>query len=97
MLHQGEPRREDIAARLHLTDRTLQRRLQAESVSYQQLLDVTRCELARQYLSDERRSLTEVADLLGFADQSNLFRACKRWFGLPPGQYRAQVLQPQGA
>ena len=97
VLHQGEPRREDIAARLHLTDRTLQRRLQAESVSYQQLLDVTRCELARQYLSDERRSLTEVADLLGFADQSNLFRACKRWFGLPPGQYRAQVLQPQGA
>ena len=95
ILHLGEPRREDIAARLHLTDRTLQRRLQAESVSYQQLLDDTRCELARQYLSDERRSLAEVADLLGFADQSNLFRACKRWFGMPPGQYRAHVLHPQ--
>ncbi len=95
ILHRGEPRREDVAARLHLTDRTLQRRLQAESVSYQQLLDDTRCELARQYLSDERRSLAEVADLLGFADQSNLFRACKRWFGLPPGQYRAQVLHPE--
>lgn len=95
ILHRGEPRREDVAARLHLTDRTLQRRLQSESVSYQQLLDDTRCELARQYLSDERRSLTEVADLLGFADQSNLFRACKRWFGLPPGQYRAQVLHPE--
>ena len=95
VLHRGEPRREDVAARLHLTDRTLQRRLQAESVSYQQLLDDTRCELARQYLCDERRSLAEVADLLGFADQSNLFRACKRWFGLPPGQYRAQVLHPE--
>lgn len=92
VLHLGEPRREDIAARLHLTDRTLQRRLQAESVSYQQLLDDTRCELARQHLSDERRSLAEIADLLGFSDQSNLFRACKRWFGMPPGQYRAQVL-----
>ena len=95
ILHLGEPRREDVAARLHLTDRTLQRRLQAESVSYQQLLDDTRCELARQYLSDERRTLAEVADLLGFADQSNLFRACKRWFGMPPGQYRAYVLHPQ--
>ncbi len=95
VLHLGEPRREDIAARLHLTDRTLQRRLQAESVSYQQLLDDTRCELARQHLSDARRSLGEIADLLGFADQSNLFRACKRWFGMPPGQYRAQVLQPE--
>ena len=95
VLHLGEPRREDIAARLHLTDRTLQRRLQAESVSYQQLLDDTRCELARQHLSDARRSLGEIADLLGFADQSNLFRACKRWFGMPPGQYRAQVLHPE--
>lgn len=95
VLHLGEPRREDIATRLHLTDRTLQRRLQAESVSYQQLLDDTRCELARQHLSDERRSLAEIADLLGFADQSNLFRACKRWFGMPPGQYRAQLLQAE--
>lgn len=95
VLHLGEPRREDIAARLHLTDRTLQRRLQAESVSYQQLLDDTRRELARQHLSDERRSLTEVADLLGFADQSNLFRACKRWFGMPPGQYRTLLQQTE--
>lgn len=93
VLHRGEPRREDIATRLHLTDRTLQRRLQAESVCYQQLLDDTRRELARQHLGDERRSLAEIADLLGFADQSNLFRACKRWFGMPPGQYRMQLLQ----
>lgn len=97
VLHRGEPRREDIAARLNLTDRTLQRRLQAESVSYQQLLDDTRRELARQYLADTHRSLAEVADLLGFADQSNLFRACKRWFGMPPGQYRARVQQAEPA
>lgn len=91
VLHKGEPRRDDIAARLNMTDRTLQRRLQAESATYQQLLDDTRCELARKYLADPRRNLTEVADLLGFADQSNMFRACKRWFGMPPGQYRAQL------
>lgn len=97
ILHQGEPRREAIAARLHLSDRTLQRRLQAESQSYQQLLDDTRRELAQQYLSDTRRSLVEVADLLGFADQSNLFRACRRWFGMPPGQYRARLLAPAPA
>ena len=96
LLRLGEPRREDVAAQLHMTDRTLQRRLHAESANYQQLLDDTRCELARQYLSDPRRNLAEVADLLGFADQSNMFRACKRWFGMPPGQYRAQLLlQPE--
>lgn len=92
ILHQGEPRREDVAARLHLTDRTLQRRLQAESVCYQQLLDDTRRELARQYLANERHSLGDVADLLGFSDTSNLFRACKRWFGMPPGRYRSRLL-----
>ncbi len=86
--------RTEISRMLHLTDRTLQRRLQAESVSFQQLLDDTRSELARQYLADPRRSLAEVADQLGFSDQSNLFRACKRWFGMPPGQYRQQLLQP---
>ncbi|WP_198969120.1 AraC family transcriptional regulator [Xylophilus sp. ASV27] len=91
LLPQGEPRREDVAALLGLTDRTLQRRLQAEAVSYQQLLDDTRRELAQQYLGEPRRSLAEVADLLGFMDQSNLFRACRRWFGMPPGQYRQQL------
>lgn len=91
MLHGGEPRREDVAAKLALTDRTLQRRLQAERTSFQQLLDETRCELARKYLADERQSLTDVADQLGFLDQSNFFRACKRWFGLPPGQYRQNL------
>lgn len=94
LLPRGEPRREDVAARLGLTDRTLQRRLQAESVNYQQLLDETRRQLARQYLGEPRHSLAEVADLLGFVDQSNLFRACRRWFGMPPGQYRQQLREP---
>ena len=65
-----------------------------QRVSFQQLLDDTRSELARQYLVDPRRSLAEVADQLRFSDQSNLFRACKRWFGMPPGQYRQQLVQP---
>ncbi|MBX3587510.1 MAG: AraC family transcriptional regulator [Ramlibacter sp.] len=90
-LHTGEPRREDIAASLALTDRTLQRRLHAEKTSYQQLLDEARRELARKYLADDRHSLAQIADLLGFVDQSNFFRACRRWFGLPPGQYRQQL------
>lgn len=90
-LHRGEPRREDVAAALALTDRTLQRRLQAESSSYQSLLDDTRRELAAQYLADKRYSLAEVADRLGFVDTSNFFRAAKRWFGTPPGQYRNRL------
>ncbi len=90
-LHRGEPRREDIAVSLGLTDRTLQRRLRAEQTSFQVLLEDARRELARKYLADEHCSVGQVADLLGFVDQSNLFRACKRWFGVPPGQYRDRL------
>jgi AraC-like DNA-binding protein len=90
-LHRGEPRREDVASCLALTDRTLQRRLHAEKTSFQELLDDARRELARKYLADEHYCLAQVADLLGFVDQSNFFRACKRWFGLPPGQYRQRL------
>ncbi|HMA06776.1 MAG TPA: AraC family transcriptional regulator [Ramlibacter sp.] len=90
-LHQGEPRREDIASSLALADRTLQRRLHEEQTSFQELLDGARRELACKYLADGQYSLGEVADLLGFVDQSNFFRACKRWFGLTPTQYRQRL------
>jgi AraC-like DNA-binding protein len=90
-LPQGEPRREEVASSLALADRTLQRRLQAERTSFQALLDGARRELARKYLADGHYSLGQVADLLGFVDRSNFFRACKRWFGVPPGQYRQRL------
>lgn len=89
-LKHGEPRRADIAASLHVSERTLQRRLQEENVSFQEVLNDARRELAQQYLSDARLSLVEVADLLGFGDPSNFFRAVKRWFGVSPGQFRTR-------
>ena len=90
-LPQGEPRREDIARHLGLTDRTLQRRLQEEHTSFQSLLDAVRRELAASHLADGRYSLDQIADLLGFADPSNFFRASRRWFGVSPGRYRQQL------
>lgn len=89
-----EPRREQIAAALHVSDRTLQRRLHAEGTSFQHLLDDTRRELAQQYLRKPRSSVKQVAQLLGFEDQSNFFRACKRWFGESPARYRARFALP---
>ena len=95
-LAEADPRREQIAAALQMSDRTLQRRLHAEGTSFQRLLDETRRELAQQYLRQSRSSLQHVADLLGFEDQSNLFRACKRWFGESPGRYRARFKAASG-
>jgi AraC-like DNA-binding protein len=91
-LPDGEPRREQVASELGMSERTLQRRLEEESTSFGELLDGTRRELAEQYLSRLHLSLAEAAYLLGFQDQSSFFRACKRWFELSPGQYRGQLL-----
>ena len=90
-LPDGEPRRTDVASELHLSERTLQRRLEDEGTSFQKLLDDTRRELAEQYLGRLHLSLGQTAYLLGFADQASFFRACKRWFDQSPGQYRSRL------
>jgi AraC-like DNA-binding protein len=90
-LPEGEPRREEIASALHMSERTLQRRLHGEGTSFHQLLDNTRRELAQQYLGRRHVSLSEAAYLLGFADQSIFHRACKRWFDSSPGQLRTRA------
>lgn len=87
-LPRGEPRREDVAHSLGVTERTLQRRLQDENTCFQSLLDTTRCELAASYLANSEYSMGQIADALGFADESNFFRASRRWFGVTPGHYR---------
>ena len=92
-LPDGEPRRDQIAGELRMSERTLQRRLETEATSFVQLLDDTRRELAEQYLGRLNLSLAQAAYLLGFADQRSFFRACKRWFKLSPGQYRSQLSQ----
>jgi AraC-like DNA-binding protein len=93
LLPQGEPKRDAVAQTLHLSQRTLQRRLQEEGTSFQTLLDDTRRELAEQYLAQPTMTLLEIAYLLGFADPSNFFRAFRRWFDTTPGEYRARLTQ----
>lgn len=92
LLAEGSPTLEMAAAALHMSPRTLQRRLGAHGLSWQQWLDRSREELARQYLADPVLSLAEVALLLGFSEQSAFTRAFRRWTGLRPGQYRRQYV-----
>ena len=84
----------DVARALHVSVRTLQRRLTAANTSYREELDVVRSELARQYLQDQEVAIAEVALLLGFADQSSFHRAFERWTGEPPGRWRAARRRP---
>src|SRR5215831_2055510 len=91
-LPDGEPRRTEVAAALEMSERTLQRRLEAEGTSFQRLLDDTRRELAQQYLGQTDVSLADATYLLGFGDHSSFFRACRRWFGTSPRRYRIRLI-----
>jgi AraC-like DNA-binding protein len=92
-LPNGDPLRSDIARTLCMSERTVQRRLQEEGTSYCQLVDDTRRYLAKQYLEQSTIALEQISYLLGFKDQSTFSRACKRWFDIPPGQYRSQLVE----
>ncbi|RZI42412.1 AraC family transcriptional regulator [Herbaspirillum sp. HC18] len=77
-----------IADELGMTQRTLQRKLKDAGVTFQQVLDQTRRELALDYLKQARLSLAEIAFLLGYQEQSSFCHAFKEWTGLNPGAYR---------
>lgn len=89
MLSNGEPTRGALAERLHMSERTLGRRLSDRGVSFRALLDSVRKELGLGYMDQFRHAVTDVAYLLGFSDQSNFARSFRRWTGLTPSQYRA--------
>lgn len=78
-----------IAAEMALPPRTLQRRLTAESTSCQDVIDRERRRMATRYLADPAMSLSHVANLVGYTEQSALNRSCRRWFGMTPRQYRS--------
>lgn len=85
------PDKSRIASQLGMSERTLQRRLQGEGTSFQEILDKTRHYLARELLRNTALPLAEVAAQLGFAEPSAFYRAFKKWEGLTPGQYRESI------
>jgi AraC-like DNA-binding protein len=86
----GDAKLERIAARLTVNARTLERRLKAHGVVYRDLLEDTRRRLALEYLKDKRRTISEIALLLGYSEVSAFSRAFKRWTGSTPRDSRAR-------
>ncbi len=76
------------AHRLHLSPRTLQRRLREEGTSHQEVVDDARRVLAHRMLTQSRLGIAEVAFALGFSEPGALHRAFKRWTGMTPAEYR---------
>jgi len=85
---QGPKTLSQVAKQMHMSERSLQRRLESEGMRFAKLVDEVRKELALHYISDRYLALGEVAYLLGFADLSPFHRAFKRWTGTTPAVAR---------
>jgi AraC-like DNA-binding protein len=79
---------ETVARAMHMSPRTLQRRLDDEGTRFSEVLGGVREGLARRWLADRDRPLSEIAYALGFSDLATFSRAFKRWTGKPPGAWR---------
>lgn len=77
-----------IAGALHMSSRSMQRRLQDVGYSFQLVLDEARHQMARYYLSNSVLELNEAAYLLGFEDPNSFGRAFRAWEGVPPSDWR---------
>jgi AraC-like DNA-binding protein len=78
-----------VAHALHVSRRTLQRRIEERGTSFQELVDGVRRDLSVRYVVERTLSIAEITFLLGYSDARAFLRAFKRWFGCTPGQYVA--------
>jgi AraC-like DNA-binding protein len=89
-MHRGDPSIGRVASRLALTPRTLQRRLDEEGLTFQQLVEQLRRDMAFQYLAGTQLSLSEISALLAYTDTTTFGRAFRRWTGRTPAGYRKE-------
>jgi len=81
---------EDIADQVHLSPRTLHRRLEEEGSSFRAIKDALRRDMALSRLTKSRDSIAAIAADLGYADTSAFYRAFVEWTGMAPLHYRRQ-------
>ncbi len=82
------PQISNIATLMHMSERNLRRKLQAEGTSFKNLLNHVRQEMAERYLQETELSMLEIALLLGFSEQSSFTSAFRQWLGTSPSEYR---------
>ena len=93
LLPSGQSGIEAVASRLLMSKRTLQRRLEEEGGNYRALVNGTREDLAKHYLSQTDLSAGEIGFLLGFEDPNSFFRAFNDWTGTTPEAMRKPAMQ----
>lgn len=88
------PEASSLARGHGMSEATFRRKLAAEGQSVQRVKASVRKERAVQWLAEERLSLAQIAEGLGFADESSFYRAFRQWFGCNPGHYRNLISCP---
>jgi AraC-like DNA-binding protein len=78
------------AEKVGMSVRTLQGRLAAEGARFSEIVERQRAALAKAHLAQRQLSLDEIADRLGYGEQTSFGRAFKRWTGVTPQQFRAR-------
>ena len=73
-----------MAEKMGMSRQTLFRKLKTEDVTFAQILDELRREMAMNYLTGKKASVNETAYLVGFSDPASFSRAFKRWTGISP-------------
>lgn len=91
ILASGQYNVDDVASRLAVSRRTLQRHLSNEGTTFQEILDGLREKLARHYLHQSDYSSTQIAFLLGYEDPNSFSRAFRLWTGETPEGVRASA------
>ena len=87
-LSAGVPKMSDVARRLAMSERTLHRRLSERGLSFKDQVETTRRQLSENLLRQSSYTLSDVAFLTGFSEQSAFQRAFKRWTGETPAAFR---------
>lgn len=80
----------EVASRLHLSPRTLRRKLEAVGSSYNMILEDVRKKLAIRYLLDTPLTTEAISEKLCYSDAANFRHAFKRWTGTAPRAFRTQ-------
>ncbi|MBV1880136.1 MAG: AraC family transcriptional regulator [Pseudomonadales bacterium] len=84
---------EEIAQKLHVTTRTLRRKLTAEKSSFRKLKDDVRRDKAIYWLSQESVPIAKVGRACGYTEATAFIRAFRQWTGITPGDYRKRLFK----
>jgi AraC-like DNA-binding protein len=88
---ESAPTLSELARRLHMSSRTLQRRLKEADTTFQAELDCVRRERVEVYVRDREMSVVAISQRLGYGDLRGFERAFFKWFGMTPTEYRRRL------